>query len=126
MIDNWFKKDIDKILGNHSIAVFVDESSEASFLLEKLKDEATIYKVANEVEELKAKYEIEKSNGNGEKYIIYTSTTKNTFIRKGSADQRATKEEIDTLYRDQTFGTKTSEIATSTSIKDLNHKSISE
>lgn len=84
MIDNWFKKDIDKILGNHSIAVFVDESSEASFLLEKLKDEATVYKVANEVEELKAKYEIEKSNGNGEKYIIYTSTPKNNlkFIRE--------------------------------------------
>jgi len=65
MIDNWFKKDIDKILGNHSIAVFVDESTEASFLLEKLKNEVTVYKVANEVEELKAKYEIEKSNGNG-------------------------------------------------------------
>ena len=46
----------------------------ASFLLEKLKNEATTYKIANEVEELKAKYEIEKSNGNGSKYLIYTST----------------------------------------------------
>ena len=79
MIDNWFKKDIDKILGNHSIAVFADESTEASFLLDKLKNEATIYKVANEVEELKAKYEIEKSNGNGSKYLIYTNTPKNNL-----------------------------------------------
>lgn len=84
MIDNWFKKDIDKILGKHSIAVFVDESSEASFLLKKLKNEITIYTVANELEELKAKYEIEKSNVNGDKYIIYTSTPKNDlkFVRE--------------------------------------------
>tara|TARA_B100000242_G_scaffold294388_1_gene277051 strand:+ start:8981 stop:11215 length:2235 start_codon:yes stop_codon:yes gene_type:complete len=79
MIDNWFKKDIDKILGNHSIAVFVDESTEASFLLKKLKSEVTVYKVANEVEELKAKYEIEKSNGTGIKYLIYTNTPKNNL-----------------------------------------------
>lgn len=84
MIDNWFKKDINKILSNHSIAVFVDESTEASFLLEKLKKEVTIYKVANEVEELKAKYEIEKSNGHGSKFLIYTSTPKNKlkFVRE--------------------------------------------
>lgn len=83
MIDNWFKKDIDKILGKHSIAVFVDESSEASFLLKNLKNEITIYTVANELEELKAKYEIEKSIGNGQKYIIYTNTPKNDlkFVR---------------------------------------------
>jgi hypothetical protein len=49
-----------------------------------LKNEATIYKVANEVEELKAKYEIEKSNGNDSKYLIYTSTPKNNlkFVRE--------------------------------------------
>lgn len=84
MIDNWFKQDIDKILEKHSIAIFVDVSKEASFLLKKLKNEATIYKVANEVEELKAKYEIEKSNGNGIKYLIYTSTPKNKlkFVRE--------------------------------------------
>lgn len=84
MIDNWFKKDIDKILGTHSIAVFVDESTEASFLLEKLENETTIYKVANEVEELKAKYEIEKTRDNGDKFIIYTTTPKNNlkFVRE--------------------------------------------
>lgn len=84
MIDNWFKKDIDKIWGNHSIVVLVDESTKASFLLEKLKNEVTIYNVANEVEELKAKYEIEKSKGNGDKYLIYTSTPKDNlkFVRE--------------------------------------------
>lgn len=84
MIDNWFKKDIDKILEKHSIAVFVDESSEASFLLEKLKNKITIYKVGNEVEELKAKYEIEKSKEEGDKFLIFTSTPKNKlkFVRE--------------------------------------------
>lgn len=84
MIDNWFKKDIEKVLRNHSIAVFVDESAEASFLLEKLKGDAIIYKVADELEELKAKYEIEKSNGSGNKYVIYTNTPINKlkFVRE--------------------------------------------
>src|SRR5690554_6074264 len=57
---------------------------------------------------------------------VYYNTQSNTYLRKGSADQKATKEEIDALYRDQTFGTKTSEIVPSTSIKDLHDKSIRE
>lgn len=57
---------------------------------------------------------------------VYYNTQSNTYLRKGSADQKATKEEIDALYRDQTFGTKTSEIAPSTSLKDLHDKSIRE
>ena len=57
---------------------------------------------------------------------VYYNVQSNTYLRKGSADQKATQEEIDTLYRDQTFGTKTSEIAESTSVKDLNDKSIIE
>jgi hypothetical protein len=31
MIDNWFKKDIEKIYASHDIVVFVDESKEAHF-----------------------------------------------------------------------------------------------
>jgi ATP-dependent DNA helicase RecG len=57
---------------------------------------------------------------------VYFNTQSNTYIRRGSADQKATKEEIDTLYRDQTFGTKTSEVAVGTSISDLRDKSIRE
>lgn len=53
---------------------------------------------------------------------LFTSinTPRNTFIRRGSADHRATKEEVDSMYRDQTFGTKTSELAPGTSKSDLN------
>jgi ATP-dependent DNA helicase RecG len=57
---------------------------------------------------------------------VYFNTQTNTFIRRGSADQKASKEEIDSLYRDQTFGTKTSELASRTSISNLRDKSIRE
>lgn len=39
---------------------------------------------------------------------VYFNSPTNTFIRRGSSDHRATKEETDSMYRDQTFGTKTS------------------
>ena len=55
---------------------------------------------------------------------VYYNTQANTYIRRGSSDQKATKEEIDVLYRDQTFGTKTSEIAQGTSRSDLNESSL--
>ena len=84
MIDKWFKKDIENILGNYSIAVFVDESKEASFLLDQLEEQAKVYRVSSIIEELKAKYEIEKSRENGDKFLIYTTTPRNNlkFIRE--------------------------------------------
>ncbi len=54
---------------------------------------------------------------------IYFNTLANTFIRRGSSDQRATKEEIDSMFRDQTFGTKTSEKVIGTSSESLNNTS---
>ena len=57
---------------------------------------------------------------------VYYNKQINTYLRRGSADQKATQEEIDSLYRDQTFGTKTSEIAPRSSSKDLHNKSIRE
>lgn len=45
---------------------------------------------------------------------IYFNNQTNTFLRRGSSDQRASKAEIDSMYRDQTFGTKTSQVATGT------------
>jgi len=59
-----------------------------------------------------------------DKKPIYFNTQSNTFIRRGSADQKATKEEIDAMYRDQTFGTKTSEVASGTSLDDIHQKSL--
>lgn len=56
---------------------------------------------------------------------VYYNSLQNTFIRRGSSDQRATREEIDAMFRDQTFGTKTSEIAVGTSRSDINNASLS-
>ena len=56
---------------------------------------------------------------------VYFNTQANTFIRRGSADHRATKEEIDAMYRDQTFGTKTSERVPGTGKESLNPVSLS-
>ncbi len=42
MVDNWFKKDIEKIYASHNIAVFVDESGEANFLLTSLKNKIKV------------------------------------------------------------------------------------
>ncbi|MEH1009206.1 hypothetical protein VDP25_15815 [Winogradskyella sp. ECml5-4] len=84
MIDKWFKKDIEDILASHAIAVVVDESKEASFLMDKIKDDVKVYTTSNEIEELKAKFDIEKSLKDGGKYLIYTTTPKDDlkFIRE--------------------------------------------
>ena len=84
MIDNWFRKDIDKIYSSHSIVVFVDESQDAEFLLESIDDSIHIYKTNNEVDELKVKYEIEKQANESLKCLIYTTTPKSDmkFIRE--------------------------------------------
>jgi len=57
---------------------------------------------------------------------VYYNSLQNTFIRRGSSDQRATNEEIDAMYRDQTFGTKTSELAPGSSRNDIDDKSLKE
>ncbi len=55
---------------------------------------------------------------------VYFNSPSNTYIRRGSSDQRATKPEIDAMYRDQTFGTKTTEVAPGTNRQDLNDLSL--
>ncbi|MDX2247167.1 MAG: putative DNA binding domain-containing protein [Bacteroidia bacterium] len=55
---------------------------------------------------------------------IYFNSLSNTFIRRGSADQRATREEIDSMYRDQSFGTKTSETVPGSSPDSLHSTSL--
>ena len=57
---------------------------------------------------------------------VYFNAQINTFIRRGSSDHRATPEEIDVMYRDQTFGTKTSEIAPETNLNSLNDRSLNQ
>ncbi|WP_034059319.1 RNA-binding domain-containing protein [Lacinutrix jangbogonensis] len=55
---------------------------------------------------------------------VYYNTQSNTFIRRSSSDQKARKNEIDAFYRDQTFGTKTSELAPNTSREDIDATSL--
>jgi hypothetical protein len=84
MIDTWFKKDIEKILSTHQIVVFIDESKEAVFLLDEVKNNYQLYTSSSEIEELRIKFEIEKSLSNGGKFLIYTTTPKEQlkFIRE--------------------------------------------
>jgi ATP-dependent DNA helicase RecG len=59
-----------------------------------------------------------------DKKPVWFNNPDNTFVRYGSADVRASKEEIDAMYRDQAFGTKTAEIVPGSSIGDLNSNSV--
>lgn len=59
-----------------------------------------------------------------DKKPVYFNTQSNTFIRTASGDQRATKEEIDALYRDQAFGTQSSKVAPDTSVEQIHTSSL--
>jgi len=54
---------------------------------------------------------------------VYFDNPRNSFIRTGSGDQRLTEQEIDSLFRDASFGAKDKEL-TSLTLKDLNKESI--
>jgi ATP-dependent DNA helicase RecG len=51
---------------------------------------------------------------------IWYGSPKNTFIRSGSGDQRATDLEIAAMYRDQAFGTQSEKTIEGRTIADLN------
>ncbi len=55
---------------------------------------------------------------------VYFNNQLNTFIRRGSSDQRASQEEIDIMLRDRAFGTKTAELAPGTNRLSLNRSSL--
>ena len=55
---------------------------------------------------------------------VYFNSRKNTFIRTGSGDQRATDEEIDAMYRDSAFGTYSANIIDGSSLEWLSTLSI--
>jgi len=54
---------------------------------------------------------------------IYFDNQKNTFIRTGSGDQRATQEEVDTFYRNASFEEKDQELTTF-KLEDLDMETI--
>jgi hypothetical protein len=84
MIDQWFKKDLQDIYAGHSVAVFIDESGDAEFLLKTVRDDYTIHQANSELDELYVKYLIEKAHPGPEKFLVYTRTKKDKlkFIRE--------------------------------------------
>lgn len=84
MIDIWFKNDLQSIFDIHPVAIFIDESGDAEFLLKTVKNEFTIHQANSEVEELHVKYLIEKAQPTHEKFLIYTRSKKDElkFIRE--------------------------------------------
>jgi len=84
MIDSWFKNDLTNIFGQHTVAVFIDESGDAQFLLKTIEGEYTIHQVNSELEELHIKYLIEKAQPSHERFLVYTRSKKDElkFIRE--------------------------------------------
>ena len=56
MIDIWFKKDLEQIFEKHPVAVFIDETGDAEFLLKTTDTKWTIHSAHSEIEELHGKY----------------------------------------------------------------------
>jgi len=83
MIDKWFREDIDSILKEKNRIVVVAEDENAWFLHNFIPSKYKVYKTANEIEELKIKYEIEKKCAD-KKVVIFTSTSRDKlkFIRE--------------------------------------------
>lgn len=87
MIDQWFNQDLQAIFSTYAIAVLIDESGDAEFLLSTLGNDYIIHQAHSEIEELHVKYLIEKdqlSPNNPKKYLIYTQTQRDKlkFIRE--------------------------------------------
>nr|MBC8552883.1 PglZ domain-containing protein [Candidatus Brocadiales bacterium] len=84
MIDSWFKKDLQVILEQHSVAVFIDESGDAEFLLHSVENDYTVHTANSEIEELHVKYLIERHQPSHAKFLIYTRNKKNDlkFVRE--------------------------------------------
>ena len=84
MIDIWFKKDLELIFEKHPVAVFVDESGDAEFLLHTVENEYTLHIAHSEIEELHVKYLIEREQPSSKKYLIYTHMAKDglKFVRE--------------------------------------------
>lgn len=83
MIDQWFNRDIEKVLTEKDRLVVIDETVRARFLVDLVAGQFPVLFANDEIGELKTKYEIEKEYKN-KKVIIYTNTSKNKlkFLRE--------------------------------------------
>jgi hypothetical protein len=84
MIDIWFQNDLQEIFDTHNIAVFIDESGQADFILRTIRNDVVIHSADSELEELHVKYLIESTHPNTAKVIVYTQRKRNklTFLRE--------------------------------------------
>lgn len=84
MIDLWLKEDLDKIFNKNIVAVFIDESKDADFLLKTLSKTFNVHQANSEIEELHVKYLIEKEQPSATKHVIYTSRARSElkYIRE--------------------------------------------
>lgn len=84
MIDTWFKQDLQKITGKHPVAVFIDQSGDAAFMLAEVEKNHRVIITGNEIEELKARYAIEKDQEQTKPVLIYTTTPREKlkFVRE--------------------------------------------
>jgi hypothetical protein len=72
MIDQWFRNDLKNIYDTHNVAVLIDESKDAEFLLKTVEKEYTILQAHSELEELHVKYLVEKARPSQERFLLYT------------------------------------------------------
>ncbi len=85
MIDTWFKQDIERIFKANKVAVIIDTAKEANFLLNTLAAMSySIVEINTDIEELQAKYSIEKETDTTKKFLLYTLRPKEKlkFIRE--------------------------------------------
>jgi hypothetical protein len=84
MIDTWLKNDLNLIFDKYTVAVLIDESGDAEFLLRTISNEYTLYTANSEIEELYVKYLIEREQPSSKKYLIYTHTARDNlkFVRE--------------------------------------------
>ena len=79
MIDVWFRRDLGTIFEKHPVAVVIDESGDAEFLLDSVRNQYTIHTANSEIEELRVKYLIEREQPPSKKFVIYTRMSKDAL-----------------------------------------------
>lgn len=72
MIDQWFKQDIDEILGEHTRMVVTDKGGNGQFLVDSLHTGYTVITAGNDTEELHARYIAEKDDA--DKNVVFYFT----------------------------------------------------
>ena len=124
----WLIFGVKKLGNNYDICGVNNPEKVSSDFLNVLRDKSKFNKI---ISVQSKKYLFDKKTvlafyipqKNSNEKPIYFNTQENTFIRTGSGDRKATKEEIDSFYRNASFGDKDNEI-TDFILKDLDSETI--